>query len=470
MMRNITVLQDTRSKLLAELEQINREAGDNSLTRAQQGRWDRVQAEIKEIDGYIAETEAEMARQAKIAESRATWGFEVGGPSGSDPWDDMNVRRESRDGLRNRAHRVIDQADTLSDKARESLTEAVNGHGGDIAAAFVTARSNPHYRSGFLKVLLNPERGLLTLDPAEMHAFQQVEQVRASMSTSTASAGYLLPLSLDPNVVVANNGAANPARQLATVRQTASSPHRAVTSPGITAEWLAENAVFADASPTFEAVDIPLFKLAAFVVASFEILQDSAADIATILPELLGDARDRLESAAFATGNGTTAPKGVVTALAADSQFVTCTTRGSFTSASAGDVMALLNALPPRARQSKSTAWVANNEILSIIKTQTLGTAGSMLTDMTDDGRLMGFGVYESSSMTSATTSGSYIAVMADFSRFVIVDHVSGPALEYVPVLFDQATGRPNGTRGWVFHHRVGSDYLAPDQGKILKA
>ena len=72
--------------------------------------------------------------------------------------------------------------------------------------------------------------------------------------------------------------------------------------------------------------------------------------------------------------------------------------------------------------------------------------------------------------MTAATTSGSLILVAQDMAKYRIVDHISGPALEYVPIMFDQATGRPNGTRGWIWWERVGADLLDTTQGKVLKA
>ena len=467
---NIDRLNQTRQELLDKLNELDQQAGDRSLSRPEMGKWNRLVNEICGIDRQIAEAQAQLDRQDEIAESRAKWGsLQVGGTT-TDPWQGLDVRRESRDGIRSRATRVLDQSEDLSDQARESLDEAVRGHNGDIAAAIVTARANPAYRTAFEKVLVNPERGLFTLDPAEMSAMQQVEQVRAAMSTSTASAGYLLPLSLDPNAVLTNSGAANPARMLATIKQAVSSPHRAVSSAGVNAEWLDEAAVFADASPTFAGLDIPLFKLGAYVFASYEVLEDSAADIASILPGLLADARDRAESAAFATGNGTTAPKGVVTALVAGSALVTCTTRGSFTSASSGDILSLLNAQTPRTRQSDKTAWVMNNSILSVVRQQVIGTAGSLLMDLSDDGRLLGHGVYEASSMTSATTSGSHIAVLADFSKYQIVDHIQGGSLEFLPNITDATTGRPSGQRGWVWHHRVGADLLDVSAGKVLLA
>lgn len=466
MMKNLNILQQNRQELLDKLKSLDETAGERSLTRSEQGSWNRVTAEISAIDADIAEVEEEHARQAKLAGSRARSGFEVGGTSDSGPW--TNARAESPDGYRQRARQVLDQVENISDAAREALAEAVEGRD-HTAAQILVARSNPDYESAFAKIVANPERAFFTMTQAELAAVQGVESARAAMATTTGTAGYLIPLSLDPNVLLSNAGATNPIRQVATVKQVGSSPHRALTSAGVTAAWVAEATAIGDASPTFVGLDIPLHKMAAVITGSYEILQDSARDLATVLPALLADARDRLEADAFTIGSGSGAPTGVVTKLAAASAFVTATTRGSFTSASSADTLALLNAQTPRTRQSKQTAWVANNAIISAIRQQTIGTAGSMLMDLSDDGRLLGHPLFEASGMAAVTTSGTHMAALVDFAKYMIVDHIAGPSLEFVANTVD-GDGAFTGQRSWIFHHRVGADLLDTSAGKILLA
>ncbi len=469
MIRNLSVLQKTRQGIADELQTLDRQAGESNLTSAQQGRWDRLQAELRDVDQLIAETQEDLARQAEIDANRAKWGSLQVSTSGSNgPWDDLNMRRESPEGLRQRAHRVLDRADNYTDTAREALSEVVDGRD-PAAAAIVVARSNPAYYNAFAKILANPERAFFQMSPDELAAVHGVESARAAMATTTATAGWLIPLSLDPAVVLTNTGAANPIRSLATVKQVAASPHRAIKSAGITGAWVAEATAIGDASPSFTNVDIDLHKMASYIVGSYEILQDSAADLASVLPGLLADARDRLEADAFTIGSGSGAPFGVVTDLAADSKFVTCTTRGSFTSASSGDVLSLLNALSPRSRQSNKTAWVMNNAHISTIRQQTIGTAGSLLMDLDTDNGLLGYPVFEASAMASATTSGTYLAVLADFSKYLIADHVGGPSLEFVPNVVD-GSGVPTGQRGWIYWHRTSGKLLDTGAGYVLKA
>lgn len=459
------------------LEALHRQAGDRALTASEQRKWDAHNREARSLEEAAAkiETEAREARQARQAERYRRWGgLSITGNDSygrGGAWAGLDARTETPAGWIARAHSAIETSgEGLADRAKEMLARSLSEPGGDVAARFAVVRSNPDYASAFAKVLANPERGFHTFTPAESAAFNAVEATRASWDTGTGTAGYLVPLALDPQLsALVNNGAANPLRKYGTVKTTISSPARAITSAGITAAWVAENVAFGDNTPTFGNVDIPLHKLAAFVSGSYEIFADAGESLAQALPTLLADARDRAESAAFATGNGTTAPKGIVVAVAATTgSTVTATTRGSFTSASTSDVFALLNAIPPRARQAAGYGYMGNLSVVQTLNQMVIGTAGVPLVDLAARPGLFGAPLHEASSMTASTTSGSYVLIGGDLSKYLIVDHVSGPSLEYVPVLFDQATARPAGARGWVYHHRVGADVLDGTQLRVL--
>jgi hypothetical protein len=46
---------------------------------------------------------------------------------------------------------------------------------------------------------------------------------------------------------------------------------------------------------------------------------------------------------------------------------------------------------------------------------------------------------------------------------------VRGTLVEPVPIVFDQATGRPNGTRGALLSWRTGADMVDPNAARVLK-
>ena len=459
------------------LEGLHRAAGDNALTASQQRAWDAHTREARALD----EAAAELTRQLKseqddrVAARRVRWGAHVSpqstGSRGA-AWDGLD-RGDSPTGWIHRGHDVLAQSEVrISDAARERIAEAMTGKDAPAVAQFTVARSNPHYESAFTKVLANPERAFFTFTPEESAAFSQVESVRASLGTGTGTGGYLIPLSLDPNVaVIANAGAASPFRKLATVKTTATSPHRSVTSAGVTASWIGENSQIGDASPTFVGKDIPLWKLAALVTGSYEIFADAGDALRENLPMLLADARDVLEATAFVSGNGTSQPTGIITAISATvASTVTATTRGAFTSASTADTLALLNSLSPRIRQSPAVAALANNTTIGTIRQQGIGTSGAMLTDLSAAvPQVLGVPFHEASAVTAATTSGSILAVAGDLSAYMIVDHIQGPSLEFVSNMFD-GDGLPTGTRGWVYWARTGADVMSIPRFSFLLA
>lgn len=492
MTSNLPPAAERMAAMLDELDRLDNTFGSDvsQWPAGQRERRDRLTAGIKRAN---IEAEAEQASRQKHSTNEILEGIRSGkygtengfgaphdlpdATRQADPWRGLDgniLRTETGTGLVTRAHDVVSYTPGLSDVARGMLADAIDSDQGPTFAAFVVARSAPAYESGFRKVLANPERAMFTMTPQELAAFSAVESIRASLTTNVGTGGYAIPLALDPNLsAIVNTGVANPFRAVSDVQTTISSPARALASTGITAEWAAEGAVMADASPAFTKVDIPLYKLDAFVSATFEVLGDAGASIGSALPVLLADARDRAEGSAYATGNGTTQPKGLVTALAAANAFTTATTRGSFTSASFVDIFAAWAAVPPRARQSRRVAWFGNVTAWNVVRQMgSTAPAGLFTVDFTQGQvpRLLGAGAYEASAMSSSFASGSYVMVAQDMAKFAIRDHIAGPALEYVPILFDQATGRPNGTRGWVFWERTGSDLLDTTQGTLLKA
>ena len=477
MLKHLPTLHQTRAALGEQLKALDAEAGDQNLNRQQTGRWNKLTRELAEVDVAIAETQAAQARLDAVTAMHFKYGGDayVNGSSTTTPWDGLNVRTESPTGLVSRAHQALDRADDLSHDGREMIARAIDGRNGSGVAALTLARGSDAYLSGFLKLMQAPETAAATFTPDEARAFSDVAHCRAALTTDTSTGGYAVPLSLDPTLsAIVNDGVANPFRANATRRIAVSSPHRLVTSAGATASWTDEGAAWGDGSPAFDAVDVDLFKQTVLVQGSYEILEDGGRTIRESLPTLLADARDRLENAAFTLGSGSGAPFGIVARLAATTgSTVTCTTRGTFTSASSGDVMAMLAALPPRARQSKAAAWLAPIGIVNTIRTMSLGTdTGSMLTDLSAGNvpQLLGLPVHEASGMSSATTSGSRPLAVVDLSAYSIVEHAAGGTLQYIPAMFDQATGRPNGTAAWAFHTRIGADLVDPTQGRLLLA
>ena len=291
-----------------------------------------------------------------------------------------------------------------------------------------------------------------------------------AINLTNASGGFLLPYILDPTIVLTNNASANPYRRVSRIVQTTSNAWQGVNSAGVTAAWVAEAATAADMSPTVGQIQIVPEKAVAWVLGSYEALDDT--NFGEQLPGLLSDAKDRLESAAFSTGAGTASsqPLGILQAsgITRVAPGATGTAFQSSTASTGGmaDVMNLQAKLPPRFRQSSSAAYLANINQLNRIRQVDVYGGAQFWTNLTTNtpAALVGQPVYEASDLPSATTgtsaasgTGSATLVYGDWAQYIICDRV-GVSMLYDPML--KGTGNaqlPTGQAGWYMFWRVGS-------------
>ena len=448
------------------------------LSDEQSARFDELETEFDTLEteraALVARAEKiEQVRSAalnpKNVEAGAAKGPEVFVRTQRDPFDSLRAvqaRAIGLDDMRGRAFDAVEaMADTksrhrISDEVAERMTRLIEaddnkGEDGGISRHILIAGSD-EYHDAFRNIMRN-KGDIQRLDPQEQDA------VRAALSLSGANGGYLIPVTLDPTIILTNNGSANPFRRLSANKQITTNFWEGVTSAGVNAAWLAENGVVGDNTPTFAQPVITPQKASAWVFGSVEVLADS--DFAEQFPMLLSDAKDRLEEAAFATGAGTGGvPKGIVTAA------TTTVTTAAVATYAIADIYALQSAIPPRFRLAgESLAVVMNVAIIN--KTRQFDTAGgaSYWTNLGEGqpDRVIGLPIAESTTMVGTTTTGSKIAVAGDFNQYLIVDRV-GMTVQYEPIVKDAATGRPTGQGGWFAYWRVGADALVPGAFRTL--
>jgi HK97 family phage major capsid protein len=328
------------------------------------------------------------------------------------------------------------------------------------SAAWVLALSDPRYCSAFEKIIANPEvfrsgAGVLLWDDGERQAYSDVIS-RAALIENTGTGGtYWLPLYLDPTVILVNAGAASPWRKYCGVVQTTSSAWNGVASTGVTAQWLAEGTVSADATPTITQLQIPVWKQAAWVMASYE-LDGDQPNVAKSIPMLIADAKERLEEIAFVTGNGTSAPAGTITCATVDGNVAVLTT------ASAPGVFSLLANLPVRFRTypSANPFWAANIAVINALRAITPFAAAtqSIVDDSTTPPKMFGYPFEESTTMDGALTTGGHKGlILLDGNSYLIVDRI-GTQMIYEPLVPGTGGINPAGLSGWFAWSRVGAD------------
>jgi HK97 family phage major capsid protein len=347
----------------------------------------------------------------------------------------------------------------LDDHAQESTLKVQET---PSIAQHILLTGSEAYREAFRSYLEKPQEGEYAFRSGELE-----EEMRfRSVNLTNASGGFLLPYVLDPTIVLSNAASANPYRRVSRIVQTTSNAWQGVNSAGVNAGWIAETVTAADAAPTDLAqIKITPAKAACWVLGTYEALDDT--DFGMQLPGLLSDAKDRLESAAFATGTGTNSPLGIVVGMGVSGRVAPTVTGTAFGgTGSIPDIGNLMATLAPRFRRSPACAFMAN--IVHINKIRSMDQYGgggfwANLTSNTPPG-LYGFPIYESSDLPAVTTGASGATgtasdtlFMGDWNQYVICDRV-GVSMLYDPLIKGSGNAQlPAGMAGWFMFWRVGT-------------
>lgn len=436
---------------------------ERDLSEDEQTRFDEG---IAERDRLRVEAEKAEQREAAIAAGRTTRGdnfqpYNVNTRESDDPFDMRDVSiLASPSELISRAQAAIEKMpkaeglDAARENAAKLLTQPSGNRllGGFDAAAVarhVLATGSEAYRGAFSKVISGQDF-LLTEDEK-----RAIVTARAASLTTTAG-GFAVPFTLDPTLILTNDGTANSIRQISRVVQITTDQWNGVSTAGITAGYAAEASEVGDDAPTLAQPSITVQRGDAFVPFSFEIGMDwpgFQADVAM----LFADARDRADATAFTTGTGTNEPIGIVTALTGGASEISSATTDIFAVA---DVYSTFETTPPRHRSRSS--WLANIAIINDVRQfATANNYHGFTVDLTAAGipQLLGRPVYETSDMdgTVNALAENYVLINGDFNDYVIVDRV-GMSVELVPHLFATGANRPDGQRGLLAWWRTGAD------------
>lgn len=387
-------------------------------------------------------------------------------------WDGYDSRGsigalDNEDGLRSRALVACAEMDGLESASREKLTEMVEKDKTSGEAKALLALGNPAYRSAFESWIQDPVSAAMRLTLEESAAWRDVTAMRAALSTG--GAGALMPLTLDPSIVLTNAGSTSSIRQYAKIVTTLTNQYRGVTSPGTTAEFKVEGAEAADASPAIGAADIPVYFSDQSINASFELWGDT--DISQQLGTLIADGFKVQEDAVFVAGSGSAAPYGALTRISATTgSRVSPTTASTFTTASVADIFKVRDALPTRHRLSGSPAWVSNIAIASVI--QQMGSAtvgpGAFWANMQEGApaTLLGLPFLEASAMTGTIGASANILMLMDWSRYVVADRL-GTTLVVGNMV--GTNGRSIASKEVFAYRRYGADAIDFNAGRVLK-
>ena len=452
-----TALTTKRRDLLWEIEEIEERVVDGA--HGDVARIERLQAGVRNIESDIERIHE--AQSADMEEGLASGRIRIERGTCQDDGTDIYSQHSEYD----QARRNIDSAvrsgalpDHAADKAH-GLLEQGQPMERQLSARWAAAAGDPSYRDAFAKLLADPARGHLLWSAREAAAYRTGAEVNAelqrAMSLTDANGGYMVPLTLDPAIMLTSAGSNNPLRQLARIVQTTTDTWEGVTSAGATSEWKTEAAEAADGSPTIGTVSIPMVLGDAFVPYSYEVGMD-ASNFLEELQTVLVDSADNLQATAYTTGTGSGQPQGIVTGLVGTGSEINA---AAGEAATAADAYALQSALP--ARFSGNATWQSHIATINNFRQLETTNGAIMFPGLHElPPSLLGKLWYENSNMdgsiNAAASANNYAMIYGDVrAGFVIADRI-GSQLELIPNLVG-SNGRPTGQRGALLYFRTGS-------------
>jgi HK97 family phage major capsid protein len=273
-------------------------------------------------------------------------------------------------------------------------------------------------------------------------------EAKSVNATVDAEGGYLAPNEVE-RIITAAVKDISPIRQIASVREIGGNVFRKPVSNGdAVAGWVAETTSrTTTTAPTLTAVDFPTMELYAMPAASQTLLDDSIVDIEQWLADEVQTEFAAQESAAFIAGNGTTAPKGILTyAIAADASkdpdelgYIASGADGAFAASNPSDKLLDLIYAPKQAYRANGR-FLMNRSVVGALR-KFKDSEGNYLWQPNNEpgepARLMGYPVTEAEDMPDIASNSHSIA-FGDFRRgYLIVDRVG------VRVLRDPYSAKP---------------------------
>jgi HK97 family phage major capsid protein len=467
-------LLERKGELITELRTLS-EVDAAELTDEQDTRAAEIEAELetRSDDGKVTGLLADIKRETEREELRSRALADEGKPTGEPGSQPDAWRSKANTGVRTKTDpfdlsglpaygekraseckaRALDAIERstrfVSDEHKEAATKLIERRGHDSSqtrglSEFILLGASDVYADAFLRKMVGED---LTVE--ERSALSQRAMLARSLGLSDVT-GVLIPSHLDTTIILANAGRTNPLRRLARTETGTTNVYTSVRTSGVSHSWKAEDAEVDDNSPSFENPTVTAYKGTVFVPISFEAFEDARGAESEIIA-LINDEIDDVEATVFATGNGTSQPRGLITALDANTNAeVSSTTNGVFGQA---DLYKLYEALPPRYRNDR-TQWLANLTVLNDVQQFDTQANANVRNYPAIMARVSEYSAMDGDITTSGTNN---VLAVGDPSTYLIYDRL-GLSVEFVPNLFGTTNGRPTGQRGWLAHHRTGAN------------
>lgn len=247
-------------------------------------------------------------------------------------------------------------------------------------------------------------------------------EIRA-LGLTGAAGGFTVPedfmAELD-RALLSFSGIAQAARTINTSGG-AAMPWPTVNDSGNSGQLLAEGVAADDATdPTFAAITFDAFVYTSRILrVANQLLQDSAFPLERELPLMLGERLGRIMNAHGTTGTGSSQPRGVVTAVLADTTPIPA---ASATAIAYGDLVDLQHGVDPSYR-ARNPVWMLHDLILKAIKKlidldgRPIWGAGIAVRE---PDTILGHRFFINQDMDSVLAAAAESVLYGDFSKYII--------------------------------------------------
>ena len=413
-METIQKLKEQRSSVMAQWSDLLKVAETREWTPEETQMVAQLQAKVDDLDKRVAACEAYV--EADPAEDAKANGNEANAADeASDKDKETSSRSKKAEASRSAfaSRRAMPAPGFVSDYNDRQRTRDKNLA---LRGFLLGNEATNEQRAAAERVGLNLNSRSLSIP---LSAYQIEERDNTS---SGSAGGYTIPQGFLAELNI-RRALFNPMREHARVIQTdTGNPLPLPTTDDVsnTGALVAEGTASSATDVTFGQVILNSYTYRTLIKASNELLRDTGIDIQAYLAQLMGDRIGRSESAAFATGTGSSQPQRFVTGASAG------ITAASATAITINEVVGLINSLD--AAYHPNAKFAMHQSVwYYLLKLQ--DSLGRNLIPMNyadpTDRRLMGFPVILNNSMASSIATTAKTMAFGDFEQFYIRD--AGP-------------------------------------------
>lgn len=431
----------------------------DNLTDDEERQWDDLTAERDVLFPEYQKLEERMSRidNIKTKKFREINGLPEARKS-SHEWFGVDVTRMDWRTARDGALRILEdreQSYSLAGHQQDLLDGRVRDAKYSDLARRIIVTENEHYCSAFHKMMTRGTSAVLTND--EHIAMLRYEEYRAQSEGTTTAGGFAIPVFIDPSVILTNQETDNPFLTLARQVDVNTNAWKGVSAAGMSWSFDSEAAEVSDDSITLAQPSVTVFTARGFIPYSIEVGEDWPGFQAE-MGRLLAEGYDELLIDKFSRGSGSGEPRGLLTALDANTNVeVVTTTDGAF---GQEDIYKVWKSLPQKYR--KRASWMLSVDVMNRIRQFGAANVYHAATVTLPAGaveQLFSRPVYENPYFPdfTGTTGAENRLVVGDFNNYVVARR-SGMNVELVPQLFHTANNLPSGQRGWFAYARIGGN------------